>query len=159
MSSAARLNIGTLPAGPAAATIAFVLGEEVRGPTVWDVLSATRAVCAALTAGDHHAIGSPVPLPPTDLRLVAVVLERAGEVVATAAGAANLGHPAAAIAALAHELAASGDPLRAGEVVVAAPLASVAETHPGDVLVASVAHIGTVEATVETTPAGAPLAG
>jgi 2-keto-4-pentenoate hydratase len=159
MSSAARLNIGTLPAGPAAATIAFVLGDEVRGPTVWDVLAVTTAVCPALTAGDRHAVGSPVPLPPADLRLVAVVLERTGEVVATAAGAASLGHPAAAVAALAHGLAAAGDPLRAGEVVVAAPLASVAETHPGDVLVASVARIGTVEAVVEISPAGAPLSG
>jgi 2-oxo-3-hexenedioate decarboxylase len=157
--SAARLNIGTLPAGPAAATIAFVLGAEVRGPTVWDVLSATTAVCPALVAGDRHVLGSPVPLPAADLRLVGVVLERGGEVAATAAGAASLGHPAASVATLAHELAAAGDPLRPGEIVVAAPLASVAETHAGDVLVASVARIGTVEAAVETAPAGAPLAG
>jgi len=69
-------------------------------------------------------------------------------VVATAAGAASLGHPAAAVAALAGELAAAGDPLRAGDVVVTAPLASVGEVRDGDVLVASIGRVGTVEVAV-----------
>lgn len=155
--NAARLSAGTLPTGPAAATIAFVLGADVRGSTVWDVLSATSAVCPALVAGDRHAVGSPVPVPAADLRLLGVVLEHNGEVVATAAGAANHGHPAAAVAALARELAAAGDPLRAGEVVVTGPLASVAEVRAGDVLVASVGRVGSVEAAVGTGPASAPL--
>jgi 2-keto-4-pentenoate hydratase len=157
--SAARLSTGPLPAGPAAATIAFVLGSDVNGSTEWDVLSATRAVCPALVAGDRHVIGNPVPVPAADLRLLGIVLEHNGEVAATAAGAASLGHPAAAVATLARELAAAGDPLRAGEIVVTAPLASIPETHTGDVLVASVGRVGTVEAPVGTGPAGAPLPG
>lgn len=146
--SATRLNIGELPAGPAAASIAFVFGADVGGSTVLDVLAATRAVCPAIVAGDRHAVGSPVPVPAADLRLLGVVLEHNGEVAATAAGAASLGHPAAAVAALAGELAAAGDPLRAGDVVVTAPLASVGEVRTGDVLVASVGRLGTVEAAV-----------
>jgi 2-oxo-3-hexenedioate decarboxylase len=146
--SAARVSVGVLPAGPAAATIAFVLGSDVDGHTVWDVLAATRAVCPALVAGDRHVVGSPVPVPAADLRLVGIVLEHNGEVVATAAGAASLGHPAAAVAALAEELVAAGEPLRAGEVVVTEPLASVAEVRAGDVLVASVGRVGSVEAAV-----------
>jgi 2-keto-4-pentenoate hydratase len=146
--SASRLNIGELPAGPAAASIAFVLGADVDGSTVLDVLSATRAVCPAIVAGDRHVVGSPMPVPAADLRLLGVVLEHNGEVVATAAGAASLGHPAAAVAALAGELAAAGDPLRAGDVVVTAPLASVGVVQYGDVLVASVGRVGTVEAAV-----------
>jgi 2-oxo-3-hexenedioate decarboxylase len=142
--SATRLNIGDLPAGPAAASIAFVLGADVDGSTVLDVLAATRAVCPAIVAGDRHVVGSPVPVPAVDLRLLGVVLEHNGEVVATAAGAASLGHPAAAVAAL----AAAGEPLRAGDVVVTAPLASVGEVRHGDVLVASVGRLGTVEASV-----------
>jgi 2-keto-4-pentenoate hydratase len=149
--SATRLNIGTLPAGPAAAAIAFVLGADVDNPTVWNILAATKAVCPALAAGDRHVLGSPVPLPAADLRLLAVVLEQNGEVVATAAAAASQGHPAAAVAQM------TG--LRAGDVVVTAPLASVAETHAGDVLVASIGRIGTVEAAVENSPAAAPLSG
>jgi 2-oxo-3-hexenedioate decarboxylase len=142
--SATRLNIGELPEGPAAASIAFVLGADVDGTTVLDVLSATRAVCPAIVAGDRHVVGSPVPVPAVDLRLLGVVLEHNGEVVATAAGAASLGHPAAAVAAL----AAAGEPLRAGDVVVTAPLASVGQVRHGDVLVASVGRLGTVEASV-----------
>lgn len=146
--SAARVSSGALPAGPAAATIAFVLGSDVDGGTVLDVLAATRAVCPALVAGDRHVVGSPVPVPSADLRLLGIVLEHNGEVVATAAGAASLGHPAAAVAALAKDLAAAGKPLRAGDVVVTEPLASVAEVRAGDVLVASVGRVGSVESAV-----------
>lgn len=137
--NAARFSPGVLAEGPAAASIAFVLGSDVDGGTVWDVLAATRALCPALVAGDRHVLGGPVPVPPADLRLLGVVLERGGEVVATAAGGAH-GHPAAAIAAL--------GPLRAGEILVAAPLASVGEVRTGDVLVASVGRLGSVEAVV-----------
>ena len=131
---------GALPDGPAAATVAFVLGSDVDGGTVWEVLAATRALCPAIVAGERQVIGSPVPVPAVDLRLLGVVLEQNGEVVATAAGAAR-GHPAAGVAAL--------GPLRAGEIVVAAPLASVGEVRVGDVLVASVGRLGSVEAVIE----------
>lgn len=146
--SATRLNVGELRPGPAAASIAFVLGADVAGSTVLDVLAATRAVCPVIVAGDRHVVGSPVPVPAADLRLLGVVLEHNGEVVATAAGAASLGHPAAAVAALAGELQRAGEQLRAGDVVVAEPLASVGEVRSGDVLVASVGRVGTVEAAV-----------
>jgi hypothetical protein len=38
--------------------------------------------------------------------------------------------------------------LRAGEIVVAEPLASVADVRPGQVLVATIGRIGSVEAVV-----------
>lgn len=136
---AARFSPGALTEGPAAAAIAFVLESDVDGGTVWDVLAATRALCPAIVAGDRHVIGSPVPVPPVDLRLLGVVLERGGEVVATAAGAAH-GHPVAAVAALGS--------LRAGDIVVTAPLASIGDARAGDVLVASVGRLGSVEAVV-----------
>lgn len=136
---AARFSPGVLEEGPASAAIAFILGSDVDDGTVWGVLAATRALCPALVTGDRHVLGSPVPVPPVDLRLLGVVLERGGEVVATAAGGVH-GHPAAAVAAL--------GPLKAGDVVVTAPLASVGEVRTGDVLVASVGRIGSVEAVV-----------
>jgi 2-keto-4-pentenoate hydratase len=136
---AARFSPGVLEEGPASAAIAFVLGSDVDGGTMLDVLAATRALCPALVTGDQHVIGSPVPVPPVDLRLLGVVLERGGEVVATAAGGVH-GHPAAAVAALGS--------LKAGDVVVTAPLASVGEVRAGDVLVASVGRLGSVEAAV-----------
>lgn len=137
--NAARYSPGALVAGPAAAAVAFVLASDVDGGTVRDVLAATRALCPAIVAGDRHVLGSPVPVPPVDLRLLGVVLELGGEVVATAAGAV-VGHPAATIAALGS--------LRAGEIVVTPPLASVALARAGDVLVASIGRLGSVEAVV-----------
>ncbi|MFC4854357.1 hypothetical protein [Actinophytocola glycyrrhizae] len=137
---ATRFSPGTLTEGPAAAAIAFVLGADVDGGTVHDVLAATRALCPALVAGGAHVLGSPVPVPPVDLRLLGVVLERGGEVAATAAAAAQ-GHPAGAVAAL--------GPLRAGEIVLTAPLASIGDARSGDVLVASVGRLGSVEAVVD----------
>lgn len=137
--TARRYSPGVLPAGPAAATFAFVLGVDVAAPTVWSVLSATRALCPALVAGETHVVGAPVAVPDVDLRLLGVVLEQNGEVVATAAGAA-LGDPAALVAGLV--------PLRAGELVVLGALASVGSVAAGDVLVASVGRLGSVAAVV-----------
>jgi 2-keto-4-pentenoate hydratase len=136
---AAWFSPGVLEQGPAAAAIAFVLGSDVDDGSMWDVLAATRALCPALVTGDRHVLGSPVPVPAVDLRLLGVVLERGGEVVATAAGGAH-GHPVAAVAALGS--------LRVGDIVVTPPLASVGEVRTGDVLVASVGRLGSVEAVV-----------
>lgn len=138
---AARFSPGALKEGPVAAAIAFVLESDVDGGSLWDVLAATRALCPAIVAGDRHVIGSPVPVPPVDLRLLGLVLELNGEVVATAAGAAGKEHPAAAIAKLGS--------LRAGDIVITAPLASIATARYRDVLVASVGRIGSVEAVVD----------
>jgi hypothetical protein len=136
---AAWFSPGVLEQGPAAAAIAFVLGADVDEGAGWDVLAATRALCPALITGDRHVIGTPMPVPAADLRLLGVVLERGGEVVATAAGGAH-GHPAEAVAALGS--------LRAGDIVVTPPLASIGAVRTGDVLVASVGRIGSVEAVV-----------
>src|SRR5437016_354632 len=66
-------------------------------------------VIADNTSAGRFVIGAPVPPAGIDLRLAGVVLERNGEVVATAAGAAALGHPAAAVAWLVRSLAAEGE--------------------------------------------------
>ena len=49
--------------------------------------------------------------------LVGVVLEKNGRVVATASGAASLGHPAAAVAWMIRTMAADGEGVSAGDVV------------------------------------------
>src|SRR5207237_10939740 len=53
-----------------------------------------------------------------DLRTIGVVLEKNGEIVAMAAGAAVLGHPAAAIALLANKLAERNKDIPAGTFVM-----------------------------------------
>src|SRR3954463_14992161 len=112
--------------------IAFLLGRDVEAPaTVTSVLAATESVFAAVdvldsrydnfrfrlpdVVADNASAGAfllgPRAVRPADLgdlRLLGCVLRVDGDVVATAAGAATMGHPAAAVAWLANRLAAPG---------------------------------------------------
>jgi 2-keto-4-pentenoate hydratase len=66
-------------------------------------------------------------------------------VVATASGAASLGHPAAAVAWLARALAADGEGLHAGDVVLSGGLTAAVPVSPGDVVVATIDRLGSLE--------------
>ena len=79
-----------------------------------------------------------------DLALTGCVFSRNGEIVATAAGAAALGHPAAAVAWLVRRLAASGRGLRAGDIVLTGGLTAVVPLKPGDVVSATFDRLGSV---------------
>jgi 2-oxo-3-hexenedioate decarboxylase len=148
--------------------IVFVMGADLSGSAVTaaDVLAATRSVAAGLEVLDsryldyrftladliaddasagRYLVGSPVPPDGLDLRLVGVILEHNGQVTATASGAAALGHPAAAVAWLTRSLAAVGEGLRAGQIVLSGGLTAGVPVGPGDVVVASVDRLGTVE--------------
>lgn len=177
LAGAAALDLGEpLAAGEliqprAEPEIVFVLGRDLAGPhvTAADVLSATSGVAVGLevldsryrdyrfsmadvvaddTSAGRFVVGTPVPVAGLDLRLVGVVLEHRGEVVATAAGAASLGHPAAAVAWLVRALAADGEGLRAGEVVLSGGLTAAVPVAPGDVVVATVDRLGSLELAV-----------
>jgi 2-keto-4-pentenoate hydratase len=80
-----------------------------------------------------------------DLRLTGCVLEHNGRLVATAAGAAVLGHPAASVAWMVRRMAARGQGLRAGQVVMAGALTEAVAVRPGDTVVARFDRLGTVE--------------
>ncbi len=163
-----RLATGELIQPRAEPEIVFIMGRDLSGPAVTgaDVLAATGSVAAGieildsryasgrLTAPDVIAdnasagrflVGSPVPLDGIDLRLAGVVLEHNGEVVATAAGAAALGHPAAAVAWLVRSLAAAGEGVAAGQVVFSGGLTVSVPVRPRDVVVASIDRLGSVE--------------
>ncbi len=159
--------------------IVFVLGRDLAGPhvTAADVISASSGVAVGIevldsrfrdyrftmadvvadnTSAGRFVVGTPVPPAGIDLRLVGVVLEKNGEVVATASGAASLGHPAAAVAWMVRTMAAEGslagpssngdgEGLRAGDVVLSGGLTAAVPVAPGDVVVASIDRLGTVE--------------
>lgn len=148
--------------------IVFVLGRDLSGPhvTATDVLAATSGVAVGIevldsryrdysftmadvtadnTSAGRFVVGTPVPPAGIDLRLVGVVLEKNGEVVATASGAASLGHPAAAVAWMVRTMAADGEGLSAGEVVLSGGLTAAVPVTAGDVVVASIDRLGTVE--------------
>ena len=149
--------------------IAFLLGQDIAGPhtTAAQVLAATAAVSAAIDVLDSRYAGYDFTLPDViadnasgagflvggqasdpagiDLRLTGVVLEKNGDLVATAAGAAVLGHPAAAVAWLIRSLAARGRGLRAGQIVLSGGLTEAVPVEPGDVIVARFDRLGTIE--------------
>jgi 2-oxo-3-hexenedioate decarboxylase len=148
--------------------IVLVVGRDLAGPhvTAAEVLAATAGVAVGIeildsryrdyrftppdlvadnTSAGRYLAGAPVPPAGIDLRLVGVVFEHNGEVVTTAAGAASLGHPAAAVAWLVRALAAEGEGLRAGEVILSGGLTAAVPVAPGDVVVATADRLGTVE--------------
>ena len=148
--------------------IAFLIGSELAGPGVSaeHVLASTVAVLPALDVLDSRftgyqftlpaviadnasaarfTVGAPVPPDGIDLRLTGCVFEKNGELVATAAGAAVMEHPAAAVAWLVQSLASRGRSLRAGSLVLSGALTAAIAISPGDVVRASFDHIGSVE--------------
>lgn len=148
--------------------IAFLLKRDLTGPgvTVAEVLLATDAVMPALeivdsrvrdwrikiqdTVADNASsallvLGEKLmPVQGLDLRLVGMVLEKNGQVMSTGAGAAVLGHPAAAVAWLANKLGEFGVVLKAGEIVLSGALTAALPIAAGDAFRAEFDRLGSV---------------
>jgi 2-keto-4-pentenoate hydratase len=148
--------------------IAVVMARELTGPgiTALDVLRAVDGVTVALEVVDSRfrdwkgdvrdavadnafaaglvLAGALQPPRAHDLRLEGVVVEHNGRVAATAAGAAALGHPAAAVAWLANRLAAFAVGLKTGDVVLTGSLTAILRPHPGDTVRAAFTRLGSV---------------
>lgn len=86
--------------------------------------------------------GQGQPLGTLDLAAATMEMTVNGAVVSTGSGAAVLGHPLNAAAWLARTLAERGEPLRAGDVVLAGALGPMVALTPGDQVHARVAGIG-----------------
>jgi 2-oxo-3-hexenedioate decarboxylase len=149
--------------------IAFLIGREIRAPaTVPGVLAATDAVFAAIELIDSRYDGFRFRHPDViadnassagvvvgsmarraeelgDLRLLGIVLRRNGAVVATAAGAAALGHPALAVAWLVDRLAERDETLEPGSIILSGGLTDAVPLEPGSVVTAEIEGLGTVE--------------
>jgi 2-oxo-3-hexenedioate decarboxylase len=148
--------------------IVLYLGEDLAGPgvTAQDALDATSAVCCGLEVIDSrytdfrfsladvvadNASSARFTLGPrrvdprlVDLSLVGCLFEHDGNLVATAAGAAVLGHPAEAVARLANWLGRRGQRLRAGWAVLSGGLTDAVPLSPGSHVVATFGHLGRV---------------
>jgi 2-keto-4-pentenoate hydratase len=154
------------------AEIAFVMGEDLEGPitparllgAVAYALPAIEVVESAIRDWDirfvdtvadnassgHHVLGTtPRPIDGWDLRTAGMVMERAGEVVASGAGAACLGHPLAATLWLAKKMLEVGRPLRAGDLVLSGALGPLVPVRAGDVIEVRVQGLGSVRAAFE----------
>lgn len=150
--------------------IAFIFDKELKGPhvTVADVLNATKFIAPAVELIDSRFHGFSFTLQDVvadnssssrfiigeqfyspndfDLKLMGMVFKKNGEVVATGAGAAVMGHPARAIAWLANKLYKVGQSIQPGEVVLSGSLSPAIEINAGDHFLAEFDGIGSVEA-------------
>ena len=149
--------------------LAFVLKEDLQGPgvTLTEVIRCSEGVIPALEIIDSRIVdwkikladtvadnassarivlgGMITPLNALDLRTVGMVLEKNGEVTATAAGAAVLGHPAQAVAWLANKLAVYAIPLRQREVILSGSLTAAVPVGSGDFIRADFGSLGDVK--------------
>jgi 2-oxo-3-hexenedioate decarboxylase len=148
--------------------IAFVTRCDLRGPGchIGDVLRATDFVVPAMEIIDSRyrdfkfdlksviadntsssrfvAGGQAGELHQLDLRTLGVVMEKNGEVVATGAGAAVLGHPASSVAMLANMLAARGEHIPAGSYIMTGALTEAVAVSQGDCVTARFHGLGSV---------------
>lgn len=151
----------------AEAEIAFVLAADLPSPetTPEQVAAAVATVHAAIeivdsriadwkitfadTVADNGSsaffvlAGEGKPLAGLDLEGAGMEMTFDGAVVSTGVGAAALGNPLNAAAWLAQTLAARGEPLRAGDVLLAGALGPMVALAPGNRVEAKVAGIGT----------------
>ena len=160
------VDMDTLIQPKAEGEIAFLLKKDLQGPgvTAADVLAATEGVMACFeivdsriqdwkikiqdTVADNASCGvfvlgdRLVDVRDVDLTTCGMVLEKNGEIVATGAGAAALGHPANAVAWLANTLGRHGIALEAGEVVLSGSLGIMVPVAAGDNLRVTIGGIG-----------------
>ncbi|WP_375539976.1 2-oxo-3-hexenedioate decarboxylase [Rugamonas brunnea] len=148
--------------------VAFVTKAQLQGPgcTRQQVLDATDYVLPAVEIIDSRFSGFKFDMPSViadngssaryvaggrarypadvDLRTLGVVMEKNGEIVATGASAAVLGHPAEAIAMLVNILAEQGEVLPAGSFVMSGGITEAIPVKPGDSVVARFQELGSV---------------
>jgi 2-oxo-hept-3-ene-1,7-dioate hydratase len=148
--------------------LAFLLKKDISGPnaTLFDVLNATEYVVPALeildsriemegrtivdTISDNAAMGAMVvggnPLRPgdVDLRWVAAILYKNQTVEETGVAAGVLNHPGAGVSWLANKIAAHGDRLKAGELILAGSFTRPMWVHEGDTVFADYGKLGTI---------------
>lgn len=148
--------------------LAFKLNKDVEGPNanIFDVLNATEYVIPALeildsriemegrtivdTISDNAAMGAMViggnPMKPSDidLRWVSGILFKNQVVEETGVAAGVLNHPAAGVYWLANKIAAHGDKLNAGEIILAGSFTRPMWVDKGDTVFADYGRMGTV---------------
>ena len=130
--------------GAVLAATDFVLpGIEVIDSRYRDFKFDLKSVIADNTSASRFVVGGRArPASELDLRTIGIVLEKNGEPVAFGAGAAVLGHPAAAIAALANHLGRRGQEIPAGTLILSGGITEAVAVKAGDSVTLKVQGLG-----------------
>jgi 2-keto-4-pentenoate hydratase len=152
----------------AEAEVALILAGDLdnRDATACDVFAAVESAVAAIeivdsriadwkitfadTVADNGSSAFFVlgrerkPLPGLDLYTCGMALEVDGAIASLGAGAACLGHPLNAAAWLARTLAQSGEPLKAGDIVLTGALGPMVSLKRGTSIKATIGGLGSV---------------
>ena len=166
-----EISMSSLIEPKAEPEVAFILMDDLEGPgvTAGHVIAATAGVLPSIeiidsrfagwgikiqdSIADGASIGlvilgagglTDVSTPGLDLRYIGHVLEKNGEIVETAAGAAALGNPAESVAWLANKLSEYGIILKAGEIVISGSLTKAVPVQAGDFVRATFGQLGSV---------------
>ena len=132
--------------GAVLAACDFVLpGIEVIDSRYRDFKFDLKSVVADNTSASRFVVGGRIaPARDIDLRTLGIVLEKNGEPVAFGAGAAVLGHPAAAVAMLVNHLGRRGQVLPAGSLVLSGGITEAVAVQAGDHVTLRMQHLGSV---------------
>jgi len=120
--------------GTVMAAIDFVLpAVEIIDSRYRDFKFDLKSVVADNTSASRFVIGGRSRnVEALDLRTLGVVLEKNGQIVSMAAGAAVLGHPAAAVAMMANHLGARGQEIPAGTFIMTGGVTEAIAVKAGD---------------------------
>ncbi|MBH1965422.1 MAG: 2-oxo-3-hexenedioate decarboxylase [Comamonadaceae bacterium] len=128
-----------------AATDFVIPAVEVIDSRYRDFKFDLKSVIADNTSASRFVIGGRMrDLAELDLRTLGVVLEKNGEVVSMAAGAAVLGHPLAAVAMLANHLGERGQDIPAGSFIMTGGVTEAISVGAGDHVAVRFQDLGTV---------------
>ena len=132
--------------GAVMAAIDFVVpAVEIIDSRYRDFKFDLKSVIADNTSASRFVIGGrPRNLDALDLRTLGVVMEKNGEIVAMAAGAAVLGHPLAAVVMLANHLGARGQEIPAGTFIMTGGVTEAIAVQAGDNVAVRFQDLGTV---------------
>jgi 2-oxo-3-hexenedioate decarboxylase len=124
----------------------FVLpGIEVIDSRYRDFKFDLKSVIADNTSAARFVVGGQAAtVDRVDLRTMGVVMEKNGQIVSLGAGAAVLGHPAAAVAMLANHLGARGQELPAGTLILSGGVTEAVAVQAGDHVCLRVQGLGSV---------------
>ena len=126
-----------------AATEYVIPGIEVIDSRYRDFKFDLKSVVADNTSAARYVIGGQkLDVRNADLRNTGIVLEKNGQPVVFGAGAAVLGHPAAAVAMLANHLGTMGEEIPAGTLILSGGITEAVAVAAGDTMTLRVQGMG-----------------